>query len=148
MYALCLKHLESHLENCYLTKKIKILHVQKQLLKHNLSMSSRLFTFRYFITSSFPPTLNNMKQNYSVEQLSSFFQNAIKSLSKLAEFIGYPRDEALLTEIQEKCTVNKMKDVEKTRDSGTFIASGEGISKLYRKGLFCFTLGCLYRLID
>lgn len=28
-----------------------------------------------------------------------------------------------------------MKDVEKTRDSGTFIASGEGISKLYRKGI-------------
>ncbi|XP_076104591.1 sulfotransferase 1A1-like [Mytilus galloprovincialis] len=61
--------------------------------------------------------------------------DTVSCLSKLADFIGYPRDEKMLQEISEKCTVNKMRDAEKERDSGTVVVNSEQISFLYRKGV-------------
>jgi len=56
-------------------------------------------------------------------------------LSRLADFIGYPRDEVLLEEIRDKCTVNQMRDAEKGRDSGVELLDSHQISTLYRKGI-------------
>jgi len=63
----------------------------------------------------------------------------LKCLSKLAEFIGFPRDENLLMEIQQKCSLNNMKDMEKERDPGTDVVNSEQVSGLYRKGIFSST---------
>lgn len=41
----------------------------------------------------------------------------------------------MLQEISEKCTVNKMRDAEKERDSGTVVVNSEQVSFLYRKGM-------------
>ena len=58
----------------------------------------------------------------------------MKCLIELAGFLGYHRDEELLKEILEKCTVDKMKEMEKKRDSGTDVADSNDVSVLYRKG--------------
>ncbi|XP_052101804.1 sulfotransferase 1C2-like [Mytilus californianus] len=61
--------------------------------------------------------------------------NIIECLSEIGQFIGYPRDIELLQEIEDKCTVSKMREIEKRRDSGTEVSTGERISNLYRKGV-------------
>ncbi|XP_071171129.1 sulfotransferase 1C2-like [Mytilus edulis] len=61
-------------------------------------------------------------------------QKTLQSLFKLADFLGYPREEAFLKEIEEKCSLYKMRDMEKLRESGTEIINSDQVSKLYRKG--------------
>lgn len=65
-----------------------------------------------------------------------YLQDTLKCLSKLAEFIGFSRDENLLMEIQQKCSLNNMKDMEKERDPGTDVINSEQLSSMYRKGIF------------
>ncbi|CAG2214386.1 SULT6B1 [Mytilus edulis] len=68
--------------------------------------------------------------------------NLIECLSEIGQFIGYPRDLELLKEIEDKCTVSKMREIEKRRDSGTEVSTGERISNLYRKGTFNIIIDC------
>ena len=58
----------------------------------------------------------------------------MKTLSEIAKFIGFEREKNLLKEILDKCSVNKMKEEEKKRDTGTPVANSEFVSNLYRKG--------------
>lgn len=70
-----------------------------------------------------------------VLQYEDIKTDTINCLSRLADFIGYPRDEVLLEEIRNKCTVNQMRDAEKRRDSGVELLDSHQVSTLYRKGV-------------
>ncbi|XP_052101806.1 sulfotransferase 1C2-like isoform X3 [Mytilus californianus] len=103
----------------------------KSVYTNDRNVSSNWFFYRKqwsdFLSSSDNPCL--------VLKYEDIKQNTLASLFKLADFLGYPREETFLKEIQEKCSLEKMRDMEKLRESGTELVNSDQVSKLYRKGV-------------
>ncbi|CAC5388846.1 unnamed protein product [Mytilus coruscus] len=103
----------------------------KSVYTNDRNVSSNWFFYQNkwsdFLSSSDNPCL--------VLKYEDIKQNTLASLFKLADFLGYPREETFLKEIQEKCSLDKMRDMEKLRESGTEIVNSDQVSKLYRKGV-------------
>ncbi|XP_063431514.1 sulfotransferase 1C2-like [Mytilus trossulus] len=102
----------------------------KSVYTNDRNINSNWFFYRKkwsdFLSSSNNPCL--------VLRYEDIKQKTLQSLFTLSDFLGYPREETFLKEIQEKCSLDKMRDMEKLRESGTDIINSDQVSKLYRKG--------------
>ncbi|CAC5388845.1 SULT6B1 [Mytilus coruscus] len=106
-----------------------------QFLQYTFENDRNVSSNWFFYNKRWSEFVSSTDQPVLILNYEDLKTNIIECLSEIGQFIGYPRDIKLLKEIEEKCTVSKMREIEKRRDSGTEVSTGERISNLYRKGV-------------